>query len=233
MLYSRTVHTATLLPNGKVLVAGGGWYGFFGFTPSPTAELYDPTNGTFVETGMMVATNFTFGLAGHAQHTAALVTNGLVLITGGLGSLGAGTFTQSNTELYHPDTGIWTAAGTMTTRREIHTATLLANGHVLLAGGFDDLELDHARSSAELYSPVRATPPTLTNVQKLADGSFRFSFTNNPGAGFSALVSTNPALPLTNWTTMGGVAEISSGYFQFTDTYATNYPRRFYRLRSL
>ena len=182
----------------------------------------------------MVSTNSSSVLTGRANHTATLLTNGLVLVTGGQGRPGLfGSVTLSSAEVYHPATGTWTAAGIMTTTRQIHTATLLANGHVLLAGGFDLSAPDSAWSSAELYSPVPAIPPTLTNVRKLPDGSLRFNFTNNPGAGFSALVSTNPALPLSNWTTMGGITEISSGHFQFTDTYSTNYPQRFYRLRSL
>lgn len=236
LVYRRTVHTATLLPNGQVLVAGGGWYNPFGFSPIPTAELYDPGSGTFAETGSMVSTNSSSVPTGRASHTATLLTNGLVLVTGGEGRPGlVGSVTISSSEIYHPNTGTWTAAGTMTTRREFHTATKLANGHVLLAGGVDWYapSLERARSSAELHSTVPATPPTLTDVREFADGSLRFSFTNNPGAGFSVLVSTNLELPLSNWTIIGGITEIFSGRFQFIDPNATNFSRRFYQVRSL
>jgi hypothetical protein len=66
----------------------------------------------------------------------------------------------------------------------------------------------------------------------LSNGSFQFAFTNNPGAEFSVLTSTNAALPIAKWTDLGGVIEIWPGHFQFTGAQTTNYPQRFYRLRS-
>jgi hypothetical protein len=66
----------------------------------------------------------------------------------------------------------------------------------------------------------------------MASGSFQLSFTNTPGSLFGILASTNPALPLSNWTIMGGATEISPGQFRFTDIQATNNSRRFYRARS-
>ena len=69
-------------------------------------------------------------------------------------------------------------------------------------------------------------------VRELTDGSFQFAFTNNPGALFSVLATTNPALPVSDWTALGGATEISPGQFQFTDPSAPNQPRRFYRVRS-
>ena len=73
------------------------------------------------------------------------------------------------------------------------------------------------------------TAATLTSSQRLANG-FRFSFTDSVGAMFGVLATTNLALPLTNWTALGGVAEVSPGQFQFTDPQATNSPKRFYRV---
>jgi hypothetical protein len=72
------------------------------------------------------------------------------------------------------------------------------------------------------------TAATLTSPQKLTNG-FQFAFTNSVGALFGVLTTTNLALPMTNWTALGGVVEISPGQFQFTDPQATNSPRRFYR----
>ena len=65
-----------------------------------------------------------------------------------------------------------------------------------------------------------------------ACGSGQFRFTNSVGALFGALATTNPALPLSNWTALGGVTEVAPGQFQFTDEQTTNSARRFYRLRS-
>lgn len=75
-------------------------------------------------------------------------------------------------------------------------------------------------------------PPILTNPRSLTDGSFQFAFTNQAGAFFEVLATTNLALPLSNWTLLGSATELSSGAYQFTDSQATNVVRRFYRVRS-
>lgn len=72
----------------------------------------------------------------------------------------------------------------------------------------------------------------LTGPRRLADGSFQFAFTNNIGAIFGALASTNPALPISNWTLLGGVIEVTPGHFQFTDPQAGGSPACFYCTRS-
>jgi N-acetylneuraminic acid mutarotase len=113
--FAREYHTATLLPNGKVLVAGGGMY-------SSTSELYDPATGVWTQTG-----NLNFA---RSYHTATLLPNGKVLVAGGYGS--SSYLVQS--ELYNPATGTWTQTGNLNFARSYHTATLLPNGKVLVAG---------------------------------------------------------------------------------------------------
>jgi len=138
----RYVHTASLLPNGKVLVAGG-------YTAEASslasAELYDPATGVWTATGAMTAPR--------SGHTATLLPNGKVLVAGG-----ADTPTNDDVspflataELYDPATGVWTATGAMTNPRYFHTATLLPNGQVLVAGGFGN---SGPLASAELYDPA-------------------------------------------------------------------------------
>ena len=75
------------------------------------------------------------------------------------------------------------------------------------------------------------TPILLTDAKRLTNGAFQFSFTNSAGTVFGVLAATNVALPLSNWTALGGVVEISPGQFQFTDPQATNGLRRFYCVR--
>jgi len=75
-------------------------------------------------------------------------------------------------------------------------------------------------------------PFVLTSAQTATGGAFQFTFTNIAGAGFSALATTNPALPLSNWTVVGNVTEPSPGQFQFSDPQATNNGQRFYRVVS-
>jgi hypothetical protein len=72
----------------------------------------------------------------------------------------------------------------------------------------------------------------LTNPTKLPNGTFVFAFTNAAGATFSALATTNLALPRTNWTTLGAVTEISPGIFQFSDSQAATNPQRFYSVKA-
>ena len=75
-------------------------------------------------------------------------------------------------------------------------------------------------------------PPVLQNPGIKADGSFQFSFTNYPTASFEVVATTNLALPLTDWTSLGNVPQASPGLFQFTDPQVANSPRRLYRVRS-
>jgi len=77
-----------------------------------------------------------------------------------------------------------------------------------------------------------ATGIILKNPTTLPCGAFQFSFTNTPGATFTAWASTNVMLPLSSWTALGYVPEISSGQYQFTDTNAPASVRRFYCVSS-
>ena len=136
MAVSRAAHTATLLRNGKVLVAGG-----FGGGQSALAsvELFSPEEGRFAAAGAM--------RVARSSHTATLLPDGRVLIAGGFdgGYL-------SSAELYDPVTGSFTATGAMTVARSDHIAVLLPNGKVLVAGGVGTGWT--FLSSAELYDPA-------------------------------------------------------------------------------
>lgn len=215
MTTQRSSHTATLLPDGKVLVAGG-FDGSFNLLAS--AELYDPALGTWTATEAMIARR--------AGAVAMLLTNGLVLVTGGDGDAGV----LSSAELYDPASGTWTPAATMHNQRQQFPAVLLPNGQVLVAGGFYYSSL----TNAELYSSMASAtlPIRLMNSTWLISGAFQFGFTNTPGAGFTALGTTNLSLSLSNWSVLGSVPEISPGVFQFTDQQAADSPQHFYRVRS-
>ena len=136
MTTPRFSHTATPLNNGMILMAGG--ENKNGTVSSiATAELYNPASGTFTATGALTVAR--------AIHTATLLSNGTVLITGGENSGGS----LASAELYQPATGTFSATGSMSRTRFSHTATLLNNGMVLIAGGLS--------SSAELYDPATGT----------------------------------------------------------------------------
>jgi WD40 repeat protein len=141
MSTGRSAHTATLLPSGKVLIAGGDSCFFAGFyyeaCPLSSAELYDAGAGTFATTGKMSVTR--------VSHTATLLSNGKVLVTGGH---------DASAELYDPTSGAFAATGSMSVGRSSHTATLLASGKVLIAGGSNSTG---PLAAAELYDPNSGT----------------------------------------------------------------------------
>src|SRR5205085_2654756 len=141
-------HTATLLNNGMVLIAGG-TDGIGGALSA--AELYNPATGTFTPTGSMTTTRY--------SHSATLLNNGMVLIVGGCCSSSGGVLATA--ELYDPATGTFNATGALIIAREVHTAILLNNGMVLIAGGHDGLS---SFASAELYLPPTVTPPGLVSI---------------------------------------------------------------------
>ena len=147
----RSLHTANLLRNGLVLVAGGtsNCAGNEVQTiDTSVCELYNPTAGTFSKTGKM-STN-------RQCHTATLLPNGKVLITGGE-SINTGLVPLATAEIYDPFTGTFTATGSMTVARASHTATLLPNGKVMIAGGTGPVGqkqgVYNQLASTEIYDP--------------------------------------------------------------------------------
>ena len=136
---ARIEHTATLLPNGQVLVVGGQDGNNNSFA---SAELYNPSSNSWSVTGSLASAR--------TNHTATLLQNGLVLVAGGTNASG----TLSSAELYDPASGTWSAAGNLTTARANHTATLLQDGSVLLAGGFSNNVIPNVTmASTDLYNP--------------------------------------------------------------------------------
>jgi hypothetical protein len=132
---ARYQHTATLLPSGKVLVAGGANDSSGGIT---SAEVYDPANESWTATtGNMNTARY--------YHTATLLPGGKVLVAGGFNDSDG---YLSSAEVYDPATGSWSATGNLNTARFEHTATLLPSGKVLVTAGYGypgDL------TSAEVY----------------------------------------------------------------------------------
>jgi Galactose oxidase, central domain len=276
MALARFSHTATLLPNGKVLVAGGD--GNNG--PLASTETYDPATEKWDAAGSLGTS--------HWWHTATMLSSGKVLVVGGVSN---STFNETAiAELY--DAGLGSINSKPPQMTIAASSFNLGSGLVITGGQFrgvsegssgnnhsssTDYPLVQLRSiesgqatfllssnwSTNSFTsvPVWNFPPgyalvtvfvngipstssvvnigvpvptaaTLTDAKKLTNGSFQFDFTNSVGALFGAVATTNLSLPLTNWTSLGGVAEISPGQFQFTDPEATNSPQRFYLIRA-
>jgi hypothetical protein len=204
MATARTDHTATLLPDGRVLVVGGK---DIAGNALATAEIYDPLLGTWSFTGAMSVASW--------NHTATLLPNGKVLVAGGFNGL---LFQVSRAALYDPATGLWTTTGAMAAARERHTATLLGNGTVLVSGGRDQSEASLA--TTETYSPASGTwssagamnatrqyhtATLLTDGRVLATGGL--ATTPNPGSVTTWLASAEIYNPNTRqWTVTGNLA---------------------------
>jgi hypothetical protein len=137
----RSGHTATLLSDGRVLVVGGQ-----GLGAPASAEIYDPATNLFTVTGSLAT--------GREDHTATLLGNGRVLVAGGFNT-SCGTYRDcASAELYDPATGLFTATGSMAHSRGGHTASVLPDGRVLVAGGSHYIA---SVEQAELYDPATAT----------------------------------------------------------------------------
>ncbi|MFA5139788.1 MAG: kelch repeat-containing protein [Elusimicrobiota bacterium] len=135
MIKRRRAHTANLLPNGQILVAGGS----DGPVSLADTEVFDPVEETWSAAGSMAM--------GHSNHSATLLPNGTVLVAGGFKSQNS-TGATNYSELYFPETRSWVKTGDMISSRSFHTAVLLPDGNVMVAGGFANGDY---LNSAEIY----------------------------------------------------------------------------------
>jgi len=207
-LIPRSNHTATLLKNGTVLIAGGTISG-------TSAQIFDPITRTIVNTGNM--------LIARQSHTATLLNDGTVLIAGGETNGHA----QAEAEIFDPSSGKFSATGSMREPRSGHAAALLADGHVLIFGG------NKGPASSEIYDPrmksfqpagkmkylgasVEAVTLRDGRVLILSAGNVPAEIFNPPTASFSEIASAQiegafSAVPLDNGTVFiasRGVAQI-------------------------
>jgi len=137
MAMGREDDTATLLADGRVLVAGGDG-GTKGKPPVNDAEVYDPATGAFQATGSM--------LSPRGSYSATLLDSGKVLLAGGFDGESR---SLSSAEIYDPGTGTWSLTGSLISAQYLQTATLLSDGRVLLAGGNGT-----PGAPAQIYDPV-------------------------------------------------------------------------------
>ena len=202
MTTGRSSHTATLLPNGKILVAGG---------VQPTrvlsdAELYDPTARTWQPAGALISARF--------GHTATLLGNGKVLVVGGSTEPpGQKPAALDSAELYDPSTNRWSSVASMKVARAFHTATLLPDGSVLVTGGLTSsagvapsgqrgrMVAAPVVADAEIYDPVAdrwaaagmmTTPRANHSAVRLLDGRVLVI------GGIATLTGWNDFAPMTS-----------------------------------
>ncbi|MCX4539403.1 kelch repeat-containing protein [Streptomyces sp. NBC_01565] len=154
---ARFAHSATLLPDGRVLVAGGiAPRSALSQKALTSAELFDPATGEWTATGPLHDAR--------CAHQAVLLRSGQVLMVGGMTPIGRGLYAGlSFCELYDPARGLWTPTGDLDSVRKGHQATLLADGTVLVTGGDSPgMQKDwtynpYSQWTAERYDPARGT----------------------------------------------------------------------------
>ncbi|QIK66372.1 hypothetical protein G7072_08375 [Nocardioides sp. HDW12B] len=180
----RLSHTATLLGDGTVLVVGGS-DGTEGSGYLKRTETFDPATGLWTNAGPLSV--------GRAGHTATLMGDGKVLVTGGFTDSG----TLATSEVYDPATRTWSRTASLSAPRKWHDATALSDGRVLVAGG-------QSNTGTEVYSPVTktwraagalATVRQYPSVTALPNGTALVAGGYKAGYLRSAEIVTPPAEP--------------------------------------
>jgi N-acetylneuraminic acid mutarotase len=187
---SRVSHTATLLQDGTVLVAGGMDDTLIDLS---TADIYDPVQHSFSRTGVRMGTV-------RSQHTATALVDGTVLIAGGA-TTASNSGNSSEADLFDGTPGAFVPSGQMLVPRQFHTATMLQDGsaRIFIAGGQN--EVDGALNSSELYDGTNySAGPVLTTSRSFHTAT---AFRNG---------STQQVLIAGGVTTAGGVTATAEIY---------------------
>ncbi len=193
----REVYTATALPGGGALLAGG----FSNNRILASAELYDPSLGRFLVTAPMRTARF--------GHTATLI-GGRVLVAGGRTLRDV---SLRSTEWYNPGTQRWSPGPSMTADRFRHTATVLKSGSVLLTGGYSSAQ-GKTLDTAELYNPVQGRFTELAS--RMSDGRMDHSAT---------LLADGRVLVVGGWSSQKGSTVVSADLFDpVTNTFSPAAP---------
>lgn len=140
---ARTLHSATLLADGRVLVTGGQTVSA-PFVTHASCEVFDPATGLWSATGSMAT--------GRENHAAVRLPNGKILIVGGYSIEQQARLRSA--ELFDPTSGTWSSAGNMTVARDNPVAAVLADGTVLVSGGSTTGTGLDASSASEVYNPA-------------------------------------------------------------------------------
>jgi MYXO-CTERM domain-containing protein len=181
LLRGRAFHTATLLGTGEVLVAGGEYH----LGPTATAELYDPHTGAWRSTGSLARAR--------SHHAETYLSADKVLVVGGTDyDLGTVVY-LATAESYDRRTGLWTPAGSLTDARSDSTATRLASGTVIVAGGTGDAG---ALATAEAFVPTNEPPvaqPGSATTDEDVPVAVKFAATDGDGDPLTFTVVTPPA----------------------------------------
>jgi hypothetical protein len=204
-------HSLALCSDGAVVAWGNNYNGQLGINTNATNSKLVPTEVNRAP-GSPLYGKRVVSIAAGQNHSLAVCLDGTIAAWGAnsSGQLGDGTVTER--------------------RSPVAVVNPLPASSQRFTRVFSSCDSSH--TLALLVTAPAATEITLTEAHTLVGGAFQFGFTNTPGAFFSVLAATSPALPVSNWTTLGDPTEGPPGQFYFTDSQATNTPHRFYRVRS-
>jgi hypothetical protein len=144
MTVARSMHTASTLPDGKVLLAGGS--SVVSSTRLNSTEIYNPATGLFTAAAPMAEAR--------AEHVAITLSDGRILVMGGQVPTGTSLTMSRTAEIYDPATGLWSPTGQMIYPRARFQGILLQDGRVLVLGGYRNFP---DGVSTEIYDPVTGT----------------------------------------------------------------------------
>ena len=207
----RDKHTATLLPNGTVLLTGG-FVSFPAIVTASTssAEIFDPATTTFTLTGSMSVAR--------AQHTASLSPDGSVLVAGGVPDTGGTTPSSPTAEIFNPGTGTFSRTGSMTMQRELAGAVVLLNGNPLISGGDDGV---NTTANEDIYYSTSAAAPLIVTTTSLPNGTVNQAYTRlllqQGGVGSLTWTLTAGSLP-------AGITLSPNGTLSGTPTATGSFP---------
>ncbi|HAH07174.1 MAG TPA: hypothetical protein DCM05_11750 [Elusimicrobia bacterium] len=206
----RSHHTTTILPDGRLLIAGG-TDGDHVLNTCELADISDPSSTDVSETGAMRTPR--------NLHTATLLTDGSVLVAGGFTTTGS-TAPTSAAEIYYPLTGAWVPTSPMSSSRSYHTAVMLPDGNVLAAGGYD--AQGNMLATAEIYIATAAVWRPINSMSGIARGQHTMTLLQNGtvlvtgGVNTAVLSRAETYNPLTGvWTNR---AAMSAGRYAHTAT---------------
>jgi hypothetical protein len=206
MATPRSRQTQTRLRDGRVLVTGGRFQGL----SLSSAELYDPAAGAWSPAQSLNVPR--------DNHTATLLADGRVLVAGGVSAGDGGGAAEKTTEIYDPANDTWTVADHMFLPRYNHEATLLADGRVLISGGFNISAFHIPSKAAELYDPMANrwrqiadmhTPRATHAAVLLTDGRVLVAggWTQPPNAITLTADAESYDVATNRWTPMPGLPE--------------------------
>lgn len=214
---ARVYHTATVLSDGRVLITGGTSMSGGSPTVLQSAEIYDPASAGFSLVTCSNGASTDCMATPRSGHTATLLSNGQVLISGGAAGINDTAITAS-AEIFDPATNVFTPlSGTMSDGREFDAAILLNNGTVLIAGGITPV-FPGGTVTADIFDPSTSAFTQVNSSLSVARVGMTAATLGN-GSVMMAGGTSSPAVDL--FTDSTNLFSVSRGSLHAARRYGT------------